>query len=136
VPKKWWEREKIHFECQEGCLKCCLKPGVIYFDKADVKNATEFLGCEQEVFVNEYLKKEGKHWELEVEDDQPCPFLTMEGCAIHEAKPKQCRTYPFWKENLRTRNHWKLTAGFCPGIHEGPVIPSEDIRRQLKEFDL
>ena len=56
------------------------------------------------------------------------------GCAIHPAKPKQCHTYPFWKENLRTRNHWELTAGFCPGIGQGPVIPPEEIKQRLKDF--
>ena len=38
-----------------------------------------------------------------LEEGQVCQFLTMQGCNIHEAKPKQCHTYPFWKENLQTR---------------------------------
>lgn len=135
MPKKWWEREPLRFACQEGCFKCCLKPGVIYFDKSDLKRVSTHLGCTPEAFIAEYLVKEGRGWELEVEDDKPCPFLTFQGCAIHAVKPKQCRTYPFWKENLQTRNHWKLAAAFCPGIHEGPEIPPEAIRQSLKDFD-
>jgi len=32
------------------------------------------------------------------------------------------------------RNHWQLTAGFCPGIGQGPVIPPEEIKQRLKDF--
>ncbi len=133
---RWWEKETIKFECQEGCLKCCVKPGVIYFDEKDIQAVTEFLGCTKKKFIKEFLKKQGNIWELEVEDEKPCPFLNFNGCAIHPAKPKQCQTYPFWKENLETRNHWKLTAAFCPGINEGPRIEAKNIAKQLRDFTI
>lgn len=131
---KWWETEPIRFECQADCFKCCMKPGVVTFDRGDIHNAAEFLEMKTSDFKKKFLKKEFGVYEMEMEEGQVCQFLTMQGCNIHPAKPKQCHTYPFWKENLQSRNHWQLTAGFCPGIGQGPVIPVEEIKQRLKDF--
>ncbi len=134
---RWWEKQDIRFKCKEDCFKCCLKPGVVNFDKEDVEDAARYLDIPQSKFKKEFqLKKAGDYWEMEVEEDLPCPFLIPQGCGIHPAKPKQCRTYPFWRENLATRNDWQLTAGFCPGIGTGPKIKTESIRQDLKDFKL
>ncbi len=131
---KWWEQEPIRFECQPDCFKCCMKPGVVNFDKEDIQKAAKFLEIKTSGFRQEFLKKDFGVWEMELQEGEVCKFLTMQGCGIHPSKPKQCRTYPFWKENLETRNHWQLTAGFCPGIGQGPVIPPAEIKKALKDF--
>lgn len=131
---KWWETEPIRFECQADCFKCCMKPGVVNFDRGDIHNAAEYLEMKTSDFKKKFLKKDFGVYEMELEEGQVCQFLTMQGCNIHPAKPKQCHTYPFWKENLQSRNHWQLTAGFCPGIGQGPVIPVEEIKQRLKDF--
>ena len=139
MPKKWWEREEIRFECEEGCFKCCMKPGVVYFDKRDIKHAAEFLGVTAETLKEEYKLSQDSVpgvWELDVPIGQGCPFLIEEGCAIHPAKPKQCRSYPFWKENLSSRNFWELVGGFCPGIGKGPRVAVDKIKTYLREFQL
>ena len=131
---KWWQAEPVRFECQPDCFKCCMKPGVVYFDKEDIQNAAKFLEIKTSEFKKQFLQKDFGVWEMELEEGEACRFLTMDGCAIHPAKPKQCQTYPFWKENLETRKHWQLAAGFCPGIGEGPEIPPKDIKQALKDF--
>ena len=131
---KWWETEPIQFECQPDCFKCCTKPGVVNFDRGDIYDAAKFLEIKTSDFKKKFLKKDFGVWEMELEEGKVCQFLTLQGCAIHPAKPKQCQTYPFWKENLRARNYWELTAGFCPGIGKGPVIPPKEIKQRLKDF--
>ena len=134
----WWHKEEVRFKCEEGCFKCCLKPGVVNFDWEDLEDAAEYLGIPQSKFKKEFQLKKAKSgfWEMDVEENKPCPFLIPDGCAIHPVKPKQCRTYPFWKENLATKNDWQLTAGFCPGIGTGPKVPNEAIKKNLKDFKL
>ena len=39
--KKWWEKEPPRFECQTDCFKCCAKPGIVYFDKKSIENASK-----------------------------------------------------------------------------------------------
>lgn len=135
---KWWEKEPVHFKCQDDCFKCCMKPGVVYMDNEDIENAAAFLKQSPVSFKREYqleLESPGV-WGLEVEEDKACPFLSTQGCEIHSAKPKQCSAYPFWRENMSSANMWNLVGGFCPGIGDGPQVPKEDIERQLRDFTL
>jgi hypothetical protein len=40
---KWWEKEPIRFECQANCFKCCIKPGIVNFDREDIRKAADFV---------------------------------------------------------------------------------------------
>ena len=132
---KWWEKEPIRFECQSDCFKCCVKPGIVHFDRKDIRNAADFLDTSPAEFKKTYLTRDEGEWILEVGDDgEPCTFLTDQGCGIHEGKPKQCSSYPFWRENMDSKFMWRLVGGFCPGIDIGPMIPLETIKTFLKKF--
>jgi Fe-S-cluster containining protein len=39
--------------------------------------------------------------------EDACAFLDGARCTVYEARPTQCRTFPFWKENLRRRGSWE-----------------------------
>jgi len=43
----------------------------------------------------------------------------------------QCRSWPFWKSNLRTPESWRAAAGECPGISNGPLYPLANIQEAL-----
>jgi hypothetical protein len=77
-------------------------------------------------FKEKYLVSAGGEWYIDV-GDKPCSFLGDDGCRIHSAKPQQCRSYPFWRENLQTRRSWKVTGEICPGIDIGPMVPLDTI---------
>ena len=51
-------------------------------------------------------------------------------------RPTQCRTFPFWRETLRSREKWENLAEFCPGIDKGPRQSLEVIREQLAQRKL
>jgi Fe-S-cluster containining protein len=72
----------------------------------------------------------------EVENGNPCAFLIPDGCAIHNGKPLQCRSYPFWHENMTSKSMWKLVEGFCPGVGVGPAATVATIRQFLAKFKL
>lgn len=68
-----------------------------------------------------------------------CVFLRenkegQRGCSIYDVRPQQCRTWPFWPENLKTPKHWQRAAVRCPGMGaggltgQGKFYPIEDIR--------
>ena len=134
---KWWEKEPIRFECQTDCFKCCIRPGIVHFDCVDINKAADFLNTSPTVFKKEFLTRDGDNWVLEVgEEGEPCTFLTDKGCGIHPAIPKQCSSYPFWRENMDSKPMWRLVGGFCPGIDIGPMVPLETIKSFLKKFTL
>ena len=103
--KKWWEKEPLRFECQPDCFKCCTKPGIVYFDREDIRKAAAYLDFSVAEFKKTFLMRSDGEWILEVgENGTPCSFLTDKGCGIHDAKPKQCYSYPFWRENMDSKN--------------------------------
>ena len=132
--QKWWEKESPRFECQPDCFKCCTKPGIVYFDKSSIENASKITNLSTTRFRKEFLIRNNGQWVHEVEDENPCAFLTHEGCSIHFGKPIQCRSYPFWRENMTSKAMWKLVSGFCPGIDTGPHIVVATIRDFLEQF--
>ena len=133
--KKWWEKEPLRFECQPDCFKCCAKPGIVHFDREDIRKAAAYLDFSIAEFKKTFLIRSDGEWVLEVgKNGTPCTFLTDQGCGIHKVKPKQCLSYPFWRENMDSKNMWKLVGGFCPGIDIGPMIKIETIKTLLKKF--
>ena len=46
---------------------------------------------------------------------EDCIFW-RDGCAVYEARPFQCRSYPFWRELLASKKAWREAARSCPGI--------------------
>ena len=134
--RKWWEKEPLRFKCQSNCFKCCAKPGIVYFDQAAIKSAAKIIKISTERFKKDFLKLDDGQWVHEVENGKPCSFLTPQGCAIHHGKPLQCRTYPFWQENMSSKSMWKLVGAFCPGIDIGQNISVATIRKFLNQFKL
>ena len=48
-------------------------------------------------------------------------------CGIYEARPLQCRTWPFWPENLESKADWEAETRKCPGMNTGTHYPLEKI---------
>lgn len=99
------------------------------------------LGVSETEFRRRYARRLGEDWslnEVETEHGFDCIFLDRKSipgkaiCSLYEARPTQCRTWPFWPENLRTRRHWETVKRRtpCPGMETGTLVPIEQIRIQ------
>jgi hypothetical protein len=51
---------------------------------------------------------------------------------IYPVRPLQCRTYPFWFQNLRSEKKWRLTGTACPGIGQGRRYSKDEILALLQ----
>ncbi len=89
------------------------------------------LGMETEDFRATYCRKVGARNSLRERPDGDCVMLGPEGCLAYEARPIQCRTFPFWPENLRRPADWEYTARDCPGLNRGRKYSLEEIREAL-----
>lgn len=130
--KTWWH-DGVRFACQ-GSGKCCVSRGAhgfVYLTLADRRRLAHALGIPTRQFTREYCVKTDGLFHLR--DDGPdCRFLDDRRCAVYEARPTQCRTWPFWPENMGAKA-WSAVAAYCPGVGKGAVVPRERIEASLRE---
>jgi Fe-S-cluster containining protein len=125
-------RQHFRFECQSGCTNCCTQPGEVYLTEDDVPRIAAYIGVGPEEFRKRYCVTAEDGLRLATPPGKACLFLLENGCSIHEVKPLQCRTFPFWPEHVRNKRAWKRLSAFCPGIGVGQVLPREDVRDQTQ----
>lgn len=134
--KRWYD-EGLRFECQSGCGNCCVNHGdysYVYLEGDDSPRLAALLGLSQSAFEAAYTELEEGHRTLRM-DAPACPFLDGTRCTAYEARPTQCRTFPFWTSNLHSRSAWERLRAFCPGIDRGKRHPLAVINRHLADFD-
>lgn len=131
--KQPWYHKGLRFKCT-GCGKCCTgAPGFVFLTEEDITNLTQCLGITREEFVKRYTKS--FNGRLSLRDDTPnysCIFLKdKKYCQVYQARPIQCRTYPYWLMNLSSQEQWEEEAERCEGINhpEAPLISKEEIER-------
>lgn len=88
--------------CSECPAKCCTgESGYIFVSDGEIKAISEFLGMDEDNFRKTYLFKNGYKWsikERKMQDSYECAFYdaSTNGCSVYDARPLQCRTFPFW----------------------------------------
>jgi uncharacterized protein len=130
----WW-KDGIRFECQQSG-KCCVSRGsygFVYLTAADRKRLAQSLSLTVREFTKLHCEKTDGFTHLkEIPEQQNCKFFKGGGCSVYEARPTQCRTWPFWPENMSAKA-WSLeVASFCPGVGRGPVRAAESIAKQIQ----
>jgi Fe-S-cluster containining protein len=128
-----WYADGLRFACQEGCGKCCVNRGThtyLYLEDEDVERLASFLKLTRRKFLRRYTTTDDGDRVLR-SAGPGCLFLEGTRCGVHAARPRQCRTYPFWPQNVEFRSSWRRAARFCPGIDKGETHSLRTIRRQL-----
>ena len=136
----WYASEEggLSFRCTR-CGRCCGLEGTrkVHVSDREIEEIARLLG-EPETSVREdrVTRTETGHQVLRGKQrgtGEVCTFLHSDGtCKIHEAKPVQCRTYPYWPEFLASPFEWRAEGARCEGI--GSVqgrVPRQEVRRQL-----
>ena len=129
-------RFNFRFECQPGCTNCCTQPGEVYLSDDDIKRAAKYLSADEEEFREAYCElDDAGDLRFTTPPDKACHFLLEGGCSIHEAKPIQCRTFPFWPEHVGHKRAWKRLSGHCPGIGVGAIVPLDEVRAMAQSCE-
>jgi hypothetical protein len=48
-------------------------------------------------------------------------------CGVYEARPLQCRTWPFWESNLASKEAWERAGVRCHGMNRGRAFSREEV---------
>lgn len=135
TPSSPWYKKGLHFSCTQ-CGKCCTgAPGIVFVSEDEISSMAEFLKIPRDLFKRKYLRKRENRYALVEKKSKnfDCIFLEGKQCSVYSVRPVQCRTFPWWKENLRTEESWKIAAEYCEGISDtAPLISFEEISQQLE----
>ncbi len=118
---RWYEAQGgLRFECT-ACGKCCRRPGIVVLTPDDILRISDHLDMTLHDFCTRFLThdEEDDLWYVHVKPGGGCVFLKEERCSIHEVKPVQCKTYPFWPELLEEQAVWEDEGILCEGIGRG-----------------
>ena len=69
----------------------------------------------------------------ETKKNGDCIFLKNKRCSIYSARPIQCRTWPFWEENMQAKKWNHSLKNFCPGIGKGKKINYLKIKKIVEK---
>ncbi len=124
----------LRFECT-ACGKCCVNHGdydLVFLTEQDITRASEKLELNRKDFLKRYTRR--VHGDCVLQDKgNRCVFLDPDGlCRIYETRPLQCRTFPFWKENLNPRTWNNAIARDCPGVGRGKAVSRSRIEMFLE----
>jgi Fe-S-cluster containining protein len=143
-PSIRWYAAGLAFECTQ-CGDCCSGPGegVIWVCRHEISLIADHLKLSESDLREQYMKRIGTRTTIIEEPvSKDCIFLKrVDGrkvCGIYSVRPNQCRTYPFWSENLKSPTTWNQTAQECPGVNRGPCHgfgAIEKLRKQKKWWD-
>lgn len=126
-----WFKDGLSFHCT-GCGKCCTgADGCVFLSHLDVENLARRFEMPIPNFLRKYTRLiNGEVALLDRVGSGDCIFLKDNRCSVYEDRPIQCRTFPWWIQNLRKPSDWEEAALHCEGINcEGaPIISSEEIQ--------
>lgn len=134
---KRWYSSGLRFECTQ-CGDCCSgSPGHVWVDGDEIAAlAAAVEESSVEEFERKFVRRVGARKSLKElpQANYDCIFLdaTTRRCMVYDARPKQCRTWPFWDSNLKSPEAWEAAAEVCPGCNQGRLYEIETIETQRK----
>ena len=89
--------------CDSCAGNCCIgESGYIWINKEEITFLAQHLNLTLEEVRIQYLEKKAYKYTIKEkklsENNYACIFFNLEKrqCSIYEARPIQCRTFPFW----------------------------------------
>jgi Fe-S-cluster containining protein len=124
-----WYREGLAFACTR-CGACCTgAPGYVWVIPEEIARLAEHRGEEVDDFSRKFVRRVGNRFSLIERPGGDCIFWDKQaGCTVYDARPVQCRTWPFWPENIASPEDWEHVTAICPGSGRGQIFSVEEIR--------
>jgi len=120
-----WYKDGLRFSCTQ-CGNCCTgAPGYVWVSDDEVTALAARLGVDVAAFRRRYTRVvPGRGRTLIERPDSKrgnaCVFWQEgPGCTVYTDRPKQCRTWPFWRPLVADAQSWDEAAAICPGMNTG-----------------
>jgi uncharacterized protein len=132
MPKAPWFKDGLRFECTQ-CGDCCTgAPGYVWVNADEIKALAATVGVSVEEFEAKFVRQLGKRKSLIEYENGDCVFFDgkTRKCKVYGARPRQCKTWPFWESNIETPADWQRTCQVCPGSGQGRVYSVDEVLAQ------
>jgi len=128
-------RNGLRFECKR-CSKCCRHtPGYVFLSEADIDTLAGALGLTRQLVLSRYCRRVrfGPVGRISLKEKPNVDCILWEdgGCSVYDARPLQCKSFPFWGSCLATAEEWQHQGRLCRGIDTGRLHTFEEIERWL-----
>lgn len=124
----------LRFECT-GCGECCRARGRtswVWVTLEERRRLAQHLKVSTSAFTRKYCGKTNGFFHLR-NPSADCVFLDGARCTVYAGRPGQCRTYPFWRENMNSKT-WRLEVQReCPGVGRGRLHTRAQIKVKLED---
>jgi len=137
MPRTPWYASGLRFECTQ-CGQCCLNHddySLVYLREDEARALARCLELDLATFKRRYTRVDDGDLVLE-DNGNRCILLGEDNrCTAYEARPIQCRTWPFWPENLK-RSAWENDVKkHCPGAGKGRLYTRAEIEAMARATD-
>ena len=134
----------LYFSCLR-CSNCCrYESGYVYLSENDLKRLTNELKMDLTEFIKTWCRwvpfeSTSDRLSLKEKSNYDCIFWGVvngkEGCKVYEARPLQCRAFPFWDHIVISGETWKNVNLKCPGIGKGQLHSKEQIDEWINQIN-
>ncbi len=137
MKKKHWYNNGLYFGCRQ-CGKCCIgEEGFVWVTEEEISRLAVMCNMDRAEFERIMVREvSGKKSLVECSNGDCVLFdRAIMGCRCYQDRPVQCRTWPFWQYNIRSKVAWLETANFCPGCDNpnGKLYTEEEIDERVKD---
>lgn len=129
----------FRFECT-GCGNCCRGRGEVYFTEEDLSNIETLLAlksAEKPAFRRKMVQSKRNGLLVHLTNGR-CALLGNDNrCSVYEARPIQCRTYPFWAGFFENEDDMDFLKNECEGVgrRNGKVYSELSIKRRTNKTE-
>ena len=122
------------------CGRCCTrrgKYGHVYVNAEEIRALAAVLEMSVRKFEREYTLVDPCGWTQLVFEDEHCPFFEpgTAQCRVYQARPTQCRTFPFWSDMVGPRGWTREARNLCEGVGRGPSHDAQTVEARMVEME-
>ena len=131
-----WYADGLRFQCT-GCGGCCTgAPGYVWVNAQEIAALAEAVGLTVDEFEKQCVRQVGIRKSLKEFPNGDCVLFDNQTrrCRAYEARPRQCRSWPFWYSNVKTPETWSETCRTCPGAGTGQLHSCETIQQHCEKI--
>ena len=107
---------------------------IVWVDAEEIARLAAYRGESVDQFSRRYVRRVGDRYSLIEKPGGDCIFWDEQaGCTVYPARPVQCRTWPFWAENIESPADWEHVRSVCPGSGRGQWFSLEQIQASARQ---